>query len=286
MTTPAMTRPEFFRPPLTYPNIPYGAMLTHAAERWPESVAVVFRDVSLTFRELEALTDRFAHALRELGVRHGDKVCLLTTNCPEYIVAFYAVARVGAVVSPMNPSYREREIEYQLNDSEAVAVVVHTDLVPLVAAVRARTPRLRHVIAIGPGAAPDGARVQTFAALIASQPESPQRPVAIGDRDLVALPYSSGTTGLPKGVMLTHRNLVSNNVQFVACLRLQPSDRLLIFLPFYHIYGAMLMGGAMYAGATAVLMERFDLAESLRLVERHRITLYFAVPPVLLMLSG
>jgi long-chain acyl-CoA synthetase len=286
MTTPAMTRPEFFRPPLTYPNIPYGGMLTHAAERWPESVAVVFRDVSLTFRELEALTNRFAHALRELGIRHGDKVCLLTTNCPEYIVAFYAIARVGAVVSPMNPSYREREIEYQLNDAEAVAIVVHNDLVPLVEAVRARSPKLRYVIAIGPGAPLAGARVQTFAQLIASQPESTLPPVTIGDRDLVALPYSSGTTGLPKGVMLTHRNLVSNNVQFVACLRLQPSDRLLIFLPFYHIYGAMLMGGAMYAGATAVLMERFDPAESLRLVERHRITLYFAVPPVLLMLSG
>jgi long-chain acyl-CoA synthetase len=286
MTTPAMTRPEFFRPPLTYPNIPYGQMLSHAAERWPENVAVVFRDVSLTYRELEALTERFAHALRELGIRHGDKVCLLTTNCPEYIMAFYAIARVGAVVSPMNPSYREREIEYQLNDAEALAVVVHTDLVGLVEAVRARVPLLRHVVAIGPGAPPAGADVRTFTELIAAPPELSHPPVTIGERDLVALPYSSGTTGLPKGVMLTHRNLVCNNVQFVACLRLQPTDRLLIFLPFYHIYGAMLMGGAVYAGATAVLMERFDPAESLRLVEHHRVTLYFAVPPVLLMLSG
>jgi long-chain acyl-CoA synthetase len=286
MTTPAITRPEFFRPHIDYPNIPYDRMLADAATRWPENVAVAFRDVSLTYRELEGLTTRFAHALRGLGIRHGDKVALLTTNCPEYIIAFYAVARVGAVVSPMNPSYREREIEYQLNDAEAVAVVVHTDLVPLVEAVRAQTPKLRHVIAIGPGSPPAGARVERLAALIAGERPVPRPPVKVGDRDLVALPYSSGTTGLPKGVMLTHRNLVANNIQFIATLRVRESDRLLIFLPFYHIYGAMLMGGTVYAGATAVLMERFDPAECLRLVERHRITMLFVVPPVLLMFCG
>jgi long-chain acyl-CoA synthetase len=283
--TPAITRPEFFRPPLDYPRIRYDQMLTHAATRWPENVAVVFREVSLTYRELEALTNRFARALRGLGIGKGDHVCLLTANCPEYIIAFYAIARVGAVVSPMNPSYREREIEYQLNDSDAVAVVVHTDLVPLVDAVRARTPRLRHVIAIGPGEA-RSARVERFPALIAREPAAAPPPVDLTDEDLVALPYSSGTTGLPKGVMLSHRNLVVNNIQMVACLRLRESDRLMIFLPFYHIYGAMLMGGAVYGGGTSVLMERFEPTECMRLVERHRITLFFAVPPVLLMLSG
>src|SRR6267142_2704516 len=134
---------EFFRPPLEYPRIPYDRMLSHGAARHPENVAVIFRDVSLTYRELEALTNRFARALTALGVSRGDRVCLLTPNCPEYIIAFYAIARVGAIASPMNPSYREREIEYQLNDTEAVVIVTHTSLVPLVDAVRA-TPRLRH----------------------------------------------------------------------------------------------------------------------------------------------
>ena len=115
---------EFFRPPLDYPRIPYDRVLSHGAEHYPENVAVIFREVSLTYRELEALTNRFARALTALGVAKGDRVCILSPNCPEYIIAFYAIARVGAVASPMNPSYREREIEYQLNDTEAIAIVV------------------------------------------------------------------------------------------------------------------------------------------------------------------
>jgi long-chain acyl-CoA synthetase len=278
-------RPDLFRPPLDYPRMPYDRMLTAGAAREPEQVALIFRDTSVTFRELEALTNRLARALVRLGVRPGDRVCLLTPNCPEYVVAFYASARVGAIVSPMNPSYREREVEYQLNDAEAVAAVVHADLLDLVGAVRPRAPALRHVIAIGPDR-PRPAGVRGFAELIAPEPAAPPPGGAVGEDELVALPYSSGTTGLPKGVMLSHRNLVTNNVQFAATIRLRPSDRLMLFLPLYHIYGAMLMGGAAWTGATCVLMERFEPAECMRLIERHRVTLFFAVPPVLLMLSN
>jgi len=280
-----ITRPEFFRPPLEYPRIPYGDMLSLGAARWPENVAVVFRDTSLTYRELEALTHRFARALRTLGVRPGDRVALLTPNCPEYVMAFYAAARLGAVVSPMNPSYREREIEYQLNDSEAVAVVVHGELLPLVEAVLPRTPRIRHVVTVGPAPRAAGSTPH-FSELIAREPATVLPPLQIGWDDLVTLPYSSGTTGLPKGVLLSHRNLVCNNIQFAATARITPADRLMIFLPFYHIYGVMLMGGAMCTGATAVLMERFEPAECLRLIEAQRITLFFVVPPVLVVLSA
>ena len=173
MGTPTISRPELFRPSLDYPRGPYDRMLTEGAARHAENTAVIFRDVTLTYRELEALTNRFAWALAKLGVRKGDRVCLLTTNCPEYVIAFYAIARVGAIVSPMNPSYREREIEYQLNDTEAVAIVAHTDLVPLVEAVRSRAPALRHLVAIGPGE-PRAARTQSFAGLIAAEPPSPR----------------------------------------------------------------------------------------------------------------
>src|SRR2546429_4847473 len=178
---------EFFRPPLDYPRILYDQMLSHGAARHPENVAVVFRDVSLTYRELEALTNRFAHALLALGVAKGDRVCVLAPNCPEYLIAFYAIARVGAIASPMNPSYREREIEYQLNDTEAVAIVVHTNLVSLVDAVRDRSPHLKHPIAVGPGQSPDS-RGPGFPQPIARQTPPPPPPAGDLGEGSVVLP--------------------------------------------------------------------------------------------------
>src|SRR5262245_11886672 len=149
---PAPSQHELYRPRLTYPSIPYGAMLDRPAQLYPEREAIVFRDVNLTFRELEGLVNAFANALRGLGIGRGDRVCLFMTNRPEYVVAFFALAKLGAVSSPMNPSYKEREVAYQLGDAQAVAVVVQQDLLPIVRAARAEVPRLKHNLVVGPGA--------------------------------------------------------------------------------------------------------------------------------------
>lgn len=280
------TQIEFVRPPINYPVHPYDELLTRTAQRFPENTALVFKDISLTYRELEALTNSFAHALLQLGVKQGDRVCILMTNRPEFIISWFAIARIGATISPMNPSYKEREVAYQLSNSEAVGIVVQNELLPLVQAALSDAPHLKHIITAGPGRPANPGESRTFAELIKNQPPTPPERPEIGWNDLLALPYSSGTTGLPKGVMLSQQNLVCNAYQMTACSRMTSNDHLMLFLPFYHIYGTMLMGSSILAGSTSILMERFEPTECMRLIQQHKVTLFYAVPPVLVMLSN
>lgn len=278
----AQLQMELFRPALHYPSHPYAEMLTQTAERYPEQIALICKDVNLTYRELNALVNACARALLSLGIQHGQTVCLLMTNRPEYLIGWFAITRIGAVASPMNPAYKEREIAYQLSNSEAVALLVQESLLPLVQLAQtthAEMAVLHHVIVIGAEQA--HSTTHSFRHLLQAHSTAPLTDVAPQWDAIAALPYSSGTTGLPKGVMLSQKNLVCNAYQSVATARITFQDRMLIFLPLYHIYGIMLMGLAALTGATIVLMERFDAAECLYRIQEHGITLLYTVPQVL-----
>jgi long-chain acyl-CoA synthetase len=185
------SQPELFRPRLAYPTISYDKVLTRSATSWPEHVAIVFRDGTLTFRELDALTNQFAHALQELGVKQGERVCLFMTNRPELVISCYAIARIGAVFSPINPAYKERELVYQLANTGVTAIIVQHELLPMVEAVRDQTPDLKHVISVGSGKPAAEPLHVSFADLIKGQPTTPPA-VDIAMSDPVALPFSSG----------------------------------------------------------------------------------------------
>src|SRR5439155_7754396 len=185
---------------------------------------------------------------------------------------------------PMNPSDKEREVAYQLSNSEAVALVVQQELLPLVQSVRAETPALEHVVVVGSNPHAPENFPPSFSYLVRTHPPTPGG-IEPGWEDLVALPYSSGTTGLPKGVMLSHKNLVCNAYQSVATARITFEDRLLVFVPLYHIYGIMLMGLAALSGARLVLMERFDAGRCLQLIQEQGITILYSVPQVLAALN-
>jgi long-chain acyl-CoA synthetase len=275
---------DFFRAAVDIPEIPFSEMLWESAQRFPEKIAVVFQGQKISYRELDGLVNSFANALGTLGVKKGDRVALYMTNRPEYVISIYAVTRLGAVLTPMNPTYKEAEISHQLNDAEATVLVVQESLYPLVKSIRQQVNQLKDIIIVGQHAE-EGTRL--FRDLIRQHAPKHPPPVPLSwTEDLVALPYSSGTTGLPKGVMLTQQNLVANNIQFIASGRITEHDTLLVFLPFYHIYGIMLVTGGLYAGATLVIMEAFDLERSLTLAQQHKVTLYYAVPPILIALDN
>ena len=286
--TDKMTAPELFRPPLDFPVIPYDQLLRDAANRHPDRPALIYHDLSLTYREVVSMVNSIANGLLALGIGKGDIVCLFTFNRPEYIITFNAAATIGAVVSPMNPAYKEREIGYQLESCEARAILVQRELLPLLQKVlqQKSLPYLHHIIVTGAGVPEGTPGAIPFAKLL--RESLPKRPLhaAIDGSDLLALPYSSGTTGFPKGVMLSQGNLVTNHLQFSTAFQFGPTNVGLIFLPLYHTYGLSLSGCLLAGGGTQVLMERFDLLQSLELCKKHDVTDYSLVPPIILALAN
>ena len=278
--------PEFYRPSLVYPDLPFHEMLARTAARVPERPAIFWRDITLSYREVYSLSCAAAAGLHALGLRKGDHVCLLMLNRPEYMICWMAASMLGLVLSPMNPAYKEREVAYQLENSEAKAILVQRELLPVVRAVRGQAPQLQHVLVTGSEAVADDPQAIPFGQLLMTNSPTLAPQVEVRGDDMIALPYSSGTTGLPKGVMLTHRNVVTNFHQFIAAARVTGDDVFLVFLPLYHIYGVALMGQAAFTGASLAMVERFDAAEVLAIIKKRNVTIFPMVPPVLLGLSG
>jgi long-chain acyl-CoA synthetase len=178
---------ELFRPSLNYPSYPYDEMLIRTAERFPENVAVISKEVNLTYRELDALTNSFANALLEQGVSKGQKVGLFMTNRAEYLISWFAVARIGADISPLNPSYKEREVAYQLGNCEAVAIVVQQEFLPLIEAVRSELLSLKLVITVGSDKLTATSHVLAFDQLLRDYPPLLSQRPEIGWEDVVTL---------------------------------------------------------------------------------------------------
>ena len=241
---------------------------------------------TITYAQLPELVDRAAAALSRLGLGKGNVCAIFSPNTPEYAVAVLAIARLGAIVTTASPLCTADDVEKQLRDSGAKILItspaVRDTALEAIFRLKAETTgsQLEAVFSFGQmdGATP-------FDDLLA-QPGTPP-PVSIDPGDVVALPYSSGTTGLPKGVMLTHRNLVANVLQVDGSGHLRDGeDTLICFLPFFHIYGlvVILMVG-FRSGATLVVMPRFELGPYLDLIERYRATMLHVVPPIVVALA-
>jgi long-chain acyl-CoA synthetase len=266
----------------TYREITLQDRLREVAHEVGDKPALLMGDRSVTFREIDQQSDRLAAALAKRGVRPGDRVTIFMPNSVEFVVAFYGTLKAGGVVNPINAQSKEREVRFQVDDAGATAVLYHAALAPVVDAVRSELAKVR-AFAVTGDAAPNG--VERFDDLLAEKPARGSS-VQVGMNDLAALPYTSGTTGFPKGVMLTHANLTANQQQFFAAVPVRRDDVFLNVLPYFHIYALnLLMTGAISLGATQVIMPRFDMVEYCTLVERHRATVCFIVPPIVLGLA-
>jgi len=267
----------------TYREITLQDRLREVAREIGDKPALLMGDRSVTFREIDRLSDQLAAALAKRGVRPGDRVTIFMPNSVEFVIAFYGTLKIGGVVNPINAQSKEREVRFQVDDAGASAVLYHAALAPVVDAIRSDLKGVR-AFAVTGDTAPKG--VDRFNDLLLADEPDLGFSARIGMNDLAALPYTSGTTGFPKGVMLTHANLTANQQQFFAAVPVRRDDVFLNVLPYFHIYALnLLMTGAISLGATQVIMPRFDMVEYCTLVERQRATVCFIVPPIVLGLA-
>ncbi len=255
-----------------------------SVRRVPERSAIVFRDRALTYRELHARADAAAALLRGLGIGAGVRVLLMSPNVPEFAVGYLGILRAGATVVPLNPLLKAEEVRYVLEDSGAHAMVGLEASLPLLRAARAGLGRACPVLSLDGPAAGDAGDVSFPGTAQVGRPFAPAP--ASGDDVAVCL-YTSGTTGRPKGALLTHANLIANVQSFRMVLHVSEEDVFLAALPLFHAYGAtVLFLEPLSIGATVVVEPRFVPDAVLRAMVQHRVTLFAGVPSMYAVLAA
>jgi acyl-CoA synthetase (AMP-forming)/AMP-acid ligase II len=233
----------------------------------------------LTYAEYGDAVESLARGLVSAGITPGEIVAIFLPNCWEFCIAYHAITLAGAVPTLLNPTCREREVRYQLENSGAVMLITDGPNVGCISL--AGLPNLRRVYTTRQ----TGAGAEDFASLLKPATAAILKPERASSEVLAALPYSSGTTGLPKGVMLSHHNLVANVYQLMGpnCLLMKGDDCILCFLPVYHIYGLnVVLNPVLILGATLVLMPRFSVPQLFSLLTEECVTMMPMVPPAMI----
>ncbi len=282
-------------------SITIGDLLDETASRYPAKEAVVYKERNLrySFQEFQQLCNQVAKGFMSLGIQAGEHMAIWATNVPEWVTAQFASAKMGGVLVTVNTSYRVHELEYLLRQSEATTLLLiesyrDANYVEMVQEIcpelsesepgklqSARLPHLRNVIYIGSERKPgmflwsdllERSNLITDEELIARQR-------TLKPDDVINMQYTSGTTGFPKGVMLSHNNIVNNAIQVASCMNLGPDDRVCIPVPFFHCFGCVMGTLACVAtGATMVPLITFDPGMALSIVSEERCTALYGVP--------
>jgi long-chain acyl-CoA synthetase len=284
---------------IDYPEIPLFELLDVSAEKHPNATAIIFQDKAITYSELKEQVDRFATALQKMGVESKDKVALFLPNIPQFVISYYGALKAGAIVTAISPLYKEREVKHQIDDSGAETLVVLDLLYPAVENIKDETglkriivtgfgeylPSLKRILGSLLGKIPThkvemGDGMYQFQNLIKEYPQNPN-PIEVNPKeDLALLQFTGGTTGLPKGAMLTHHNLVSNAYMCNAWMSTEEGAEVHVnVLPLYHIYGmTVTMNNAIASASTMILIPRFDAKEVLSSIQKYKASVFGGVP--------
>lgn len=262
-------------------------VLRDTTEKFPQRNAILDPSgTTLTYEQLDRKVEHLARGMLELGVAKGDKVGLWMPNIPEWVVAYYAIARIGAVIVPMNTRYKIHEVEYILNNSEAttlfaVGEFAGIDYLSMIGEIHGNLPNLKHVIVVGE----PGMKMHSFDSVgekglnLLDDGKLAEREGSCDPMDNVFILYTSGTTGNPKGAMLSHHNIAKNAEQVTEVLHTEHQDVFLLAVPFFHCFGCVMgIAGAITWGAAMVPMQIFKPVEALELVERFGASVLYGVP--------
>jgi len=262
------------------PSLLLGKLLTFSAKKFPGKVAVTFGEQRYTYRTVEERANRVANAVLALGLKKGDRCAILFYNRAEWLEIYFGLARTGVIAVPVNFRFSPSEVEYVLNHSEPKALIYEESFLPVVEAIRGKVPSIQHFICHGKG---EGVNYQEWIAKASDQ--EPQCTVEENDPFFIA--YTSGTTGFPKGAVISHRNLIIHYSLLPAQYgNINHTDRLLLIMPIFHSNSTwfsqimVMMGGSMVVYRSG----GFDPEEILTLISRERITLISVVPTMLTMI--
>jgi long-chain acyl-CoA synthetase len=299
-------------PSCSYPDWTVTDLLRRSAERFPDRPAILFYGARLTYRQLDDLTSRFAQALRRLGVRPGDRVGLMLPNVPQMLIAYYGAFKAGAIVMPTNPLYVSRELETQLADSGAETLVALDLFYPRIEPIMAQSPLKRLILTSVCDYLPPVKRLlypikarlngrwisvrktpplYDFVDLLKDANGHAEPDLTIhtpSPSDVALLQYTGGTTGTPKGVMLTHRNVVVNASQCHAWVPdfKEGQEVFLGVIPFFHVYGlSTCQHLAIMTGSALVLLPRFEVVEVLQAIHDQHITVFSGIPVMFMKIS-
>jgi len=237
---------------------------------------------AITYGQLQIDVKKIGAALFKKGVTKGTVIAILSHNSPDYPVIFHGVISIGAIITSLNPISTPEEMSNQLNDCKCKIIFTELSLLDKAIAVQKNTPCLTEIIIIrgeAPGCTP-------YSSLLEINDFESPTPSLDTREDIAALPYSSGTTGLPKGVMLTHSNLVNNCIQSLSITEFESTSIVIAVLPFFHIYGiTVLMNMTVRVGATVIILPKFEFEPFLRVLQDFKVTHAFLVPPIILALG-